>query len=206
MLAVASMMVLAFGVLSPLLLGDQPHFSGSPAELAATAIMLACAAGFVWLFIVRIGRAPLGTVGWGTFHLNRDMGFGVLGYVATTSVLITLLLAKGASLQYFWQELTSFSLGQRLQFLLIGVQVVVLEETLFRGYLQSGLEARTSRPRAVVITALAFAAYHLRFDDPMLFAAQFCYGLVWGALKTRTRSLYASSTAHFLNWAISGAI
>jgi membrane protease YdiL (CAAX protease family) len=72
--------------------------------------------------------------------------------------------------------------------------------------LQSGLEARTSRRGAVVITALAFAAYHLRFDDPMLFAAQFCYGLVWGALRSLTRSLYASSTAHFLNWAITGAI
>jgi membrane protease YdiL (CAAX protease family) len=104
--------------------------------------------------------------------------FASVAHRSAPSILITLLLAKGASLQYFWQELTSFSLGQRLQFLLIGVQVVILEETLLRGYLQSGLEARTSRRRAVVITALAFAAYHLRFDDPMLFAAQFCYGLV----------------------------
>lgn len=82
----------------------------------------------------------------------------------------------------------------------LGAAVVVaapaVEETLFRGFLLPGLAAsRLGGAGAVVLTALLWAAIHLQYD---LFdmSAIVVLGLLFGAARLRTRSLWTPFVLH----------
>ena len=72
----------------------------------------------------------------------------------------------------------------------------VLEEVVFRGLVLYALAARMSKRRAIVISALCFAAWHQRIErmpDTLL------AGLLYGWLFVRTGSLLPSMLAHTLH-------
>lgn len=194
---------IAFGVLWPYLLQRRPFFSGSPAELLSTGITLTCSVLLVYVLLVRVARTSLAELGWQGGPRLSDLAAGLVGFAVTETLFV--LAFFGGSLERFGHALTQFSLGQRLEAILCGVQAAFFEETLYRGYLQQGLEKRLPVLAAVALTSALFSLKHFRFD-PMSLGLFFCYGAVWGILRSRTQRLYASGFAHLLNWAVNAFI
>ncbi len=90
-----------------------------------------------------------------------------------------------------------------LTLMLAGVSVAapVCEEFFFRGVFQKGLLASSlSRPAAVVVTAVVFSAFHM---DPVGFLARVELGVLFGALRLYTGSLWPSILAHSANNVVS---
>jgi len=205
-LATGTLIALAFGVLLPLLLKDQRElFTGSPRELLSNAILLAYSVLFVGLVIVRFGRVSLRELGWVPDRLGRDLGWGLLAHALTQAIFLGVMALQGQGALSLFTTLVHFSLARRGEALLIAAQASFLEESLYRGFLQRGLRARTTPWRAVSLTAALFALAHLRFD-PLHLLTNFAYGLVWGWLRERTGSLFAPAFAHSLNWAVNAGL
>jgi membrane protease YdiL (CAAX protease family) len=82
--------------------------------------------------------------------------------------------------------------------LLLAVAIVpaTCEELAFRGGLQSGLAGRRSPRRAIALSSLVFALYHL---DPVRFPGVLLLGVVYGWLTWATGSIWPSMLAHALN-------
>jgi hypothetical protein len=70
------------------------------------------------------------------------------------------------------------------------------EELAFRGGLQSALAGRRSPARAIGLSALAFAAFHL---DPVRLPGVLLLGLGFGWLTWRTGSIWPAVLAHVVN-------
>jgi membrane protease YdiL (CAAX protease family) len=81
-------------------------------------------------------------------------------------------------------------------FLAIVVIGPIVEEMLFRGYLQTALANRMKPWLAIVVASCAFAAIHLQ---PAAFPMLALVGGVFGYLYHRTGSLRVSMTLHMLN-------
>jgi membrane protease YdiL (CAAX protease family) len=73
------------------------------------------------------------------------------------------------------------------------------EELMFRGVLARGLAPRVGATAAIVLSALAFAVFHL---NPAQMATAFALGIVLAFLTLRARSVVPAMTAHLLNNAI----
>jgi membrane protease YdiL (CAAX protease family) len=81
-------------------------------------------------------------------------------------------------------------------FLAIVVIGPIVEELLFRGYLQTALSKRMKQWLAIVVASCAFAAIHLQ---PAAFPMLALVGGVFGFLYHRTGSLRVSMALHMLN-------
>jgi membrane protease YdiL (CAAX protease family) len=78
----------------------------------------------------------------------------------------------------------------------VAVVPAVVEELLFRGFVLASLCARLGGLRAVVGSAVLFAAAHL---NPWEFTPLLAFGLLLGVLVWRTHSLYPAVLAHLVN-------
>jgi membrane protease YdiL (CAAX protease family) len=83
-----------------------------------------------------------------------------------------------------------------LGFLAIVVFGPIVEELLFRGYLQTALSKRMKPWLAIVVSSCTFAAIHLQ---PAAFPMLALIGGVFGFLYYRTGSLRVSMVLHILN-------
>ena len=72
----------------------------------------------------------------------------------------------------------------------------VFEEATFRGLVLQALAATMTKRRAIVISAIYFAAVHFRIQHT---ADTFLLGLLYGWMFVRTGSLLPSMLAHFLH-------
>lgn len=96
------------------------------------------------------------------------------------------------------KELGSFS--STLMLLSIALFAPVIEEIIFRGYLQTALKERVGVWKAIIISALIFAVAHFDLDTmPLLFAI----GVALGFVFHRTKSLYPAMILHGTNNSIS---
>jgi membrane protease YdiL (CAAX protease family) len=86
---------------------------------------------------------------------------------------------------------------------LIGIEAALTEETLFRGDLQPTLERILGRGGGLLLTAVLFAVYHLRFELWGLLGKT-AFGLVFGLLRDRTGRLVSPAMAHGLTWTVLG--
>lgn len=90
--------------------------------------------------------------------------------------------------------------------MLAGVSLAapVCEEFFFRGILQKGvLSTSLSRTSAIIVTAVVFSAFHL---DPVGFAARVELGVLFGALRLYTGSLWPGILAHSANNVVSSVL
>lgn len=76
--------------------------------------------------------------------------------------------------------------------------VIVAEEIVWRGLVQSTAETRFSRTSAILIAAMLYAAAHLPAGPPLLAAVALCCGLYWGALRAASGGLWAPVIAHLV--------
>lgn len=79
--------------------------------------------------------------------------------------------------------------------LVIAVTPALCEEILFRGYLQTVLERKTSGFRIILITGVLFGLYH---QNPMGIFALISAGIWLGLLAWKFKSLYASMVGHLV--------
>ncbi len=81
---------------------------------------------------------------------------------------------------------------------LIAIAVVpaICEEVVFRGVLLRGLASRLYAPVAVVLSAMAFAVYHL---NPIQMLPTLLLGLAFGTIALRAGSSLPTMLAHALN-------
>ncbi len=78
----------------------------------------------------------------------------------------------------------------------ISLLPALCEEVAFRGGLQSAFLGRRSPARAVALSALVFAVFHL---DPVRFPGVLMLGVAFGWLAWRTGSIWPSMVAHAVN-------
>ena len=78
------------------------------------------------------------------------------------------------------------------------VMAPILEEILFRGFIQSILTRKLGNYSAILITATLFMLIHLRYYGNLYaLSSVFTVGLITGYLKYRTKSLQAGMFTHF---------
>ncbi len=155
----------------------------------------------------RHARRTTGLSGFSARALGVGFLFGAFNYAAWAVPLMAVseplfprhLVELFSSAQVFKDRLP-WELGA----IVVGVAVAapLCEELFFRGVLQQGLTRWLEGPRAVVVTALVFSAFHF---DPVGFLARFELGVLFGLLCWRSGSLWAGIGAHAANNLVSTA-
>ena len=84
-------------------------------------------------------------------------------------------------------------LGPAAVFVMVAVIAPLLEEFLFRGWMQRSLERRTSAWTAIAVTAVTFGVVH---GDVFGLPLRIAFGLASGYLAWRTRSIWPSVVLH----------
>lgn len=80
--------------------------------------------------------------------------------------------------------------------LVVAIVPAVVEELMFRGLIQSGLERMVTPVRAAVISGLIFGAFHF---NPFALLPLMGLGIFFGILRMRSNSILMAMTVHFLN-------
>jgi membrane protease YdiL (CAAX protease family) len=78
------------------------------------------------------------------------------------------------------------------------VPVIVGEELVWRGVIQTQLSQRFGTINAVWLAAGAYTVVQVPVGSPVLLLAAFSCGLMWGALRAKTGSLVSVLVAHVL--------
>ncbi|MGV3721260.1 MAG: CPBP family intramembrane glutamic endopeptidase, partial [Actinomycetota bacterium] len=76
--------------------------------------------------------------------------------------------------------------------------VILGEELVWRGLVQTVVERRAGGMAGALMTALLYAAAHLPAATPLLALVALCCGFYWGALRTATGSLAVPLIAHLV--------
>ena len=76
--------------------------------------------------------------------------------------------------------------------------VIIGEELVWRGAVQTALVERLGPRAGVPVTALVYALAHAPLGYPVLVLVAFLCGLVWGRLRLTSDSLVAPLSAHLL--------
>jgi membrane protease YdiL (CAAX protease family) len=124
------------------------------------------------------------------------------------TLLITafvLILLTPVALLWPWDTLPHHrSLTAVLNMIASGLAAAIIEETFFRGWLQTMLRKKMSAVIAICIVNLIFAPIHLIASPSLISLATFFPGLIMGALKERYNNVLPSIMFHFLGniWAI----
>jgi membrane protease YdiL (CAAX protease family) len=137
--------------------------------------------------------------------LLREMGCGVVGYVAGTPLMVvgiaaTVLLSQATGQQPSHPAMNWIVLDfRRLAAILalVSVYAPLAEETLFRGALYAGVRGYWGSAASAILVAFVFAALHPQgwTAIPVLMSI----AVVLGILREWRGSSIASMTAHALN-------
>ena len=167
---------------------------------------------FGW-YVVRVRyRQPAKAMGFRTDALGRNLGRGILAYVAgyplfVAAALINMVIATrllgggavsgGGAIRYLTQaESPALIALIAVLFVFIGP---LAEEFLFRGLLYGALRKRLSARGAIGLSAVVFAGFHL---NPYQFLPLCMIGLILGYLYEKTRSLVPTVFVHMLQNAL----
>jgi membrane protease YdiL (CAAX protease family) len=204
--------LLAFGVggllARALHLNGRTIYQASPASFVMLVSVAALEVGVLFGLLMRgVGRLGFREVGWRSLT-GRDISLGVMGF-AVCGCAVVLMLAglfgsAGAAWNYLVRSVSAFSAQQRVFFVLMGAFAAFAEETIFRGILQPTLQRKLGRWPGLVVTAVIFAVYHLKFK-PAALLGKLAIGLVLGGLRERTGTLWAPAIAHALIWVVLGS-
>lgn len=169
--------------------------------------------GAVWQFIRR-RKGTLRQIGWRRF-VGWDIAYALAGflvYFIAYAVLLSIATHLFPSLNVNQKQELGFqnatgNLNLALAFISLVVLPPLVEETVFRGFVFTGLRNRLSPVWAALVTSLLFASAHLEFGSgqPLLWVAAldtFTLSLVLCYLRQKTDSLWPGIVLHGLKNAI----
>lgn len=164
--------------------------------------------GIVWF--VHRKKVSLRTIGWNRFQL-RYIGIAVVGLVVyfvgymivaglASALIPSLNLSQHQDIGF---QHASTSSDKLLTFISLVVLPPLAEETVFRGFMYTGLRRRFPVVLSAIITSVLFAIPHLQFGDgaPLLWVAAldtFVLSLVLCYVRERTESLWPGIFIHAL--------
>jgi hypothetical protein len=122
------------------------------------------------------------------------LGLGIL--LSEADNLLRSVLPPPAWLERMFVELTQGRRSLWGSVALLVVAAPLTEETLFRGLFLHGFLRRYSARRAILVSALLFAVFHL---NPWQFLGALTAGVVFAWWVVRTGSLVPALTCHALN-------
>ena len=164
--------------------------------------------GVAW-FVRRRG-VSLRVIGWNTFRFRylwiALTGFGVyfVGYLLTAAVTSALIPSLNLNQhQDIGFQHPSGSLAMLLTFVSLVVLPPLAEETVFRGFVYTGIRRRFPFVISAIMTSVLFAIPHLQFNEgaPLLWVAAldtFVLSLVLCYVRERTDSLWPGIFIHAL--------
>ncbi len=171
--------------------------------LVGAVINALVAAAFVWWFAVRVVRRR---EWWRAAHFRlRPVPVGAWPWIATTAVAIIvgvqcalIVLPRVLPLPPspngdFTEAYLRLRFGAVALLVLVTAVAPLLEEFLFRGWMQRGLERRMPHWRAIVVTAFVFAAVHVQLFG---FPLRFGFALASGYAAWASRSIWPSVVLH----------
>ncbi len=160
------------------------------------------AAAFVWWFAVRVVRRR---EWWRAAHFRlRPVPAGAWPWVGVTAaavvagvqcalVVLPRVLPVPRSADGFTDAYLRQPFGAVALLVLVTAVAPLLEEFLFRGWMQRGLERRLPAWGAIVATAFVFAAVHAQLFG---FPLRFGFALASGYAAWATRSIWPSVVLH----------
>lgn len=165
--------------------------------------------GAIWWFI-HLRKAKLSSIGWRRFKLRDPLftlaGFAVyfIGYTILLSIATHVFpsINVNQKQQLGFQNATGiFDLA--LTFVSLVILPPLVEETVFRGFIFTGLRNKLQWWWAAILTSLLFATAHLEFGtgQPLLWSAAidtFTLSLVLCYLRQKTDSLWPGILLHAL--------
>lgn len=161
--------------------------------------------GILWFGLLQIGGLRFQDLGWRAASLWPAVVQGILGFLVAFGVVAGMAALGGASIPDLLQAIAQYTWKQRGLFLLIGLQAALVEESLFRGYLQPVLVKRLGTGAGILLTAVVFAFYHMNFTGVSLIGKSLL-GLIYGVLRHQTNSLLPAGITHFLVWLVIGSL
>jgi uncharacterized protein len=175
------------------------------------------AIGVVW-GLVAAGLVMLAVIGWNLREPARAIRIGLfapsrLSLAETALTAFTLLLGAfffnwvyatyivpgvelQAELQAILKALDTSTMGLILKVMAIAILAPLIEELLFRGYLQTALVEKMNHHLAIWLAALIFAIIHLQ---PMAIPGLMILGAAFGYIYHRTGSLKTCILLHMVN-------
>lgn len=163
--------------------------------------------GLVGLGMVRLGRIRARDLGLTLVGWPREL---VIGLAAVAAISAGLLAWNGVmhgadEVRAIVDQITGYSLLQRLAFFGVGVMAASTEDTLFRGYLQPALMARFGAWAGVIATMALFQVHHyIDWPTASRIGCLVITGLGFGIPRWRDRPLVASYVAHVGVWTLWG--
>ena len=160
----------------------------------------------VYLVKVKFGQ-PASELGLTTSHFFKNVATGLVGYVTIVPALVLTLAAISWGMQRFSYEPPPQAVVQiylkdstrpflvQLTFF-VAVLGPIIEEIFFRGFTYKAFRTRFGVGRAMVLTALIFAALHMSVAAMLPI---FLLGLFLTYLYEKTGSLVPSMTVHVLH-------
>lgn len=163
---------------------------------------------FYVFYIVRIKyRQSIHALGLSLVNVSGNIKQGVKLYLVTVPMIILAGFIINMVAGYYgvvpeMQEVVRWVLEEKSFFVLFGliffgiVIAPVIEEIIFRGFLQSAVKGLCGGRYAIVISASLFAAVHV---DVFAFLQILILGILLGYLYEKTQSLAASIVVHVLH-------
>ena len=163
---------------------------------------LAVAAGFVWWFVLRprargerrrlatfrIRPVPPAVARWVPLAATA-----MIGVVLSSLVLLPRVMQVPKNDATFLEAYLRKPFAPIALLLLVAVVAPLLEEFLFRGWIQRSLERRTLPWRAILITAVGFGVAH---GDAFGLPLRVVFGVASGYAAYTTRSIWPSVVLH----------
>ncbi|WP_298157203.1 type II CAAX endopeptidase family protein [Flavobacterium sp.] len=161
------------------------------------------ALALLWWYAVKIERQPL------LFWKERRLSF--LGYVGSIAGVLFILLVliimlglvaklSGVNTRSEKMLMLMKMLGNH-QFLLVFIALTagVVEEFIFRGYLQPRMEVLLKSPvAAIMVSSAVFGVLHIGYGTFLNVAGPFLIGLVFAVYYSKFRNLKVLICCHFL--------
>ncbi len=144
----------------------------------------------------------IGLIGPSKRDLPSTLGIGLLlvGGVTLFNYVYATYVIPGVELQddlkALLKALSTGPLNIALKYLAVAVMAPLLEELLFRGYLQNAFMEKMKPGYAIALASLIFAAVHFQ---PLAAPALFVMGAAFGYLYYLTGSLKTNIALHALN-------
>lgn len=167
------------------------HYATAPSTMLLALSLTAILTAIVVLYVKRIERRPLSTIG---FSRQRIVPRFAVGYLLGILMLAISVVWEAVS------RTSAYTGFQPVALLFIPAYMIQAssEEVLFRGYLLSSFSAKTGIIRAVLLTSLLFALMHVgNYGINILVLGQlFFLGVLFAFLTIRTGSLWAACGVH----------